>query len=62
MTDTLVPLPATYGEVELSPEAPVEELIDPRLLVALASSAASTLGKSLEAAEWARSEETASSS
>jgi len=62
MTDAPGPLPATCGEVELSPEVPVEELVDPELLVALASSAASALGKSPVAVVWARSEETASSS
>lgn len=49
MTDIPVPLPATGGEGELSPEALVEELVDLELLVASASSAASALGKSPEA-------------
>lgn len=58
--------PATSGGVELSSEVPGEEpalpegIAEPELLVALASSAASALGKSPEAVEWARSEETAS--
>lgn len=49
MTDIPVPLPATCGEGELSPEALVEDLVDLESLVASASSAASALGKSPEA-------------